>query len=335
MTFKIILVGIIFGSALQYAKLNRYNVISGLATLENLAVAKALAVAIGVGAILMSIETGLGYASYHIKPLLLTGIISGGLIFGAGMAILGYCPGTLAISLGEGSLDALAGIAGALTGGLIYTVISPAISGILGPDLGNVSLMSLTGNGALFYILTFIIGALFTGTAFLLHRKEKAVDYKWLYTGLSLAVLDGFVFLTTSFNRPIGASTTYPYLADLLTGTTSNSYFASIQRPGHWELIFLTGAFIAGLLNSLLKKEFKLTLIHTNWERYKGSSPLKRIIWAFAGGLILIIGARLAGGCTSGHVLSGGMQLAASSLVFTVFVFTGLLITGKIFYKKR
>jgi uncharacterized membrane protein YedE/YeeE len=99
-------------------------------------------------------------------------------------------------------------------------------------------------------------------------------------------------------------------------------------------LIFLIGAFIAGLINSLLKKEFRLKLIHSNWKRYKGSSPLKRIIWAFAGGLILIIGARLAGGCTSGHVLSGGMQLAASSLVFTVFVFAGLLITGKFFYKK-
>jgi uncharacterized membrane protein YedE/YeeE len=334
MTFKIILVGIIFGSALQYAKLNRFNVISGLATLENLAVAKALAVAIGVGAILMSIETGLGYATYHIKPFMLAGIISGGLIFGIGMAILGYCPGTMAISLGEGSLDALAGIAGALAGGYIFTVVSPAINGILGPDLGAVSLMSLTGNSVLFYILTFIIGALFTGTAFLLHRKEKAVDYKWLYTGLGLAVLNGFVFLTTSFNRPIGASTTYPYLADLLTGTTNNSYFVSIQKPGHWELIFLIGAFIAGLINSLLKKEFRLKLIHSNWKRYKGSSPLKRIIWAFAGGLILIIGARLAGGCTSGHVLSGGMQLAASSLVFTVFVFAGLLITGKFFYKK-
>jgi hypothetical protein len=57
-----------------------------------------------------------------------------------------------------------------------------------------------------------------------------------------------------------------------------------------------------------------------------------RIIWAFFGGFILIFGARMSGGCTSSRILSGGMQLAASSLIFAVFVFTGLLITGKLFY---
>jgi len=334
MTFKIILTGIIFGSILQYAKLNRYNVISGLAILEDLTVAKALAVAVGAGAILLSIETGLGFATYHIKPFLLVGITVGGFIFGAGMAILGYCPGTLAISLGEGSLDALAGIGGALTGGFLFTLIFPAINTILGPDLGTLSLMSFTGDNILFYIMSVIFGSLFIWVAFFLNRKEKKTDYKWLYSGLALAILNGFVFLTAVFNRPIGASTSYPYLADSITGTTANNYFPLIQKPGHWELLFLTGAVIAGLLNSINRKEFKLTLIHSNWERFKGNSASKRIVWAFIGGFILIIGARMAGGCTSGHVLSGGMQLAVSSLVFTIFVFTGLLVTGRLFYKK-
>jgi len=49
----------------------------------------------------------------------------------------------------------------------------------------------------------------------------------------------------------------------------------------------------------------------------------------------LIFGARMAGGCTSGHVLSGGMQLAVSSLVFAAFVFGGLLLTGKYFYRHK
>lgn len=52
----ILVFGFLFGGILQYAKLNRYNVISGLATLDNLAVAKAIAVAIGIGAILLNIE---------------------------------------------------------------------------------------------------------------------------------------------------------------------------------------------------------------------------------------------------------------------------------------
>jgi uncharacterized membrane protein YedE/YeeE len=334
MTLKIILLGIIFGSLLQHARLNKFDVISGLATLENLAVAKAIAVAIGIGAVILSIETGLGLATYHIKPMILIGITLGGLIFGTGMAILGYCPGTMAISLGEGSLDALTGIFGGLAGGFFYTVISPSIKGLLGPDLGNISLMSLTGNNALFYILTVVLGGLFIWAAFYMHKKEKATDYKWLVTGIGLALLNGYVFSKFAFSRPVGASTSYPYLADLITGTTNNDYFTSIQKPGHWELIFLGGALIAGLLNSLIKKDFRVTLIHSNWERYKGPSPLRRIVWAFTGGFILLLGARMAGGCTSGHILSGGMQLAASSLLFAVFVFTGLLITGKLFYKK-
>ena len=42
----------------------------------------------------------------------------------------------------------------------------------------------------------------------------------------------------------------------------------------------------------------------------------------------------MAGGCTSGHIISGGMQLSLSSFVFAAFVFAGLLLTGRLFYSK-
>lgn len=100
-------------------------------------------------------------------------------------------------------------------------------------------------------------------------------------------------------------------------------------------MIFLLGAFIAGIVISLLRKDFKIKLLHENWIKYKGNSSWKRIIWAFTGGFILIIGARMAGGCTSGHILSGGMQLAFSSLTFAIFVFTELLLTAKLFYRTK
>ncbi len=333
-----ILLGFIFGSILQYAKLNRFNTISGIAILKDLTVAKAIALAIGIGAILLNIAIGLGWADYHIKPFILGGIMVGGLIFGAGMAILGYCPGTLAVSLGEGSMDALLGIIGGLIGGVVYTLVLPAISGILGPDLGNISINSLTdGNSALFYIIMVILGLIFTGIAFGLHKIEKRADknMKWLAAGIALAVLNVIVFSKGVSNRPIGASTTYPYLADLLTGVTQNSYFEKIRVPGNWEMYFLAGALLSGLALSILRKDFKIQLIHENWVRYKNNSAISRSVWALIGGFILIFGARMAGGCTSGHVISGGMQLAVSSLVFALFVFAGLLITGRIFYKKE
>lgn len=336
MNWMILLMGAAFGMLLQYARLNRFNTISGLAILENFTVAKTIAAAIGIGAILISIETGLGLASYHVKPFIVVGIMAGGLIFGVGMAILGYCPGTLPVSLGEGSIDALFGIIGGLFSGLIYTLLVPSIQGFLGPDLGNISLFSAIGsNPVIFYPLVIIAGSGFVGMAFWLNKMEKNKDYKWLVSGAGIAILGGLVFLTSLTNRVIGASSFYPYIADLLTGTMDNDYFAKISGAGKWEMIFLFGAFISAVIISLIKKEFKLTVIHSNWEKYKGNSISKRLIWSFIGGFILIFGARLAGGCTSGHIISGGMQLAASSMVFAVFVFTGFLVTGKLFYKKR
>lgn len=334
MTLLILLFGFLFGALLQSAKLNKYNTISGMARLEDYTVAKAIAVAVGVGAILLSVEIGLGYASWHTKPILLGGIAFGGLIFGAGMAILGYCPGTLPISLGEGSVDALIGIIGGITGGIVYTLIQPAIQGMLGPDLGKHTLHSALGGGALYYLLTFVFGLALVGVAFLLNKLENKKNYNWLFAGIGLAVLNCIVFLTAVFDRQIGASTTYPYVGDLLIGLTQNDYFASTVKPGQWELIFLAGSVLSGLVISLIRKDFKIQLIHTGWAKTEGSSPVKRIVWAFIGGFIMLIGARMAGGCTSGHVISGGMQTAASSLLFGAFVFAGLLITGKLFYKK-
>ena len=97
---------------------------------------------------------------------------------------------------------------------------------------------------------------------------------------------------------------------------------------------FLAGAFLSGLVYSLLKGEFKIRLLHDNWIRMKGSSSTARIFWAFTGGFLLLFGARLAGGCTSGHIISGGIQLAVSSWVFALFVFAAFLLTGKFFYRK-
>jgi uncharacterized membrane protein YedE/YeeE len=332
MFITILIFGFLFGSILQYARLNRYDTISGMATLENLAVAKAIAVAIGIGAILINIEIALGFASYHTKPFLLGGIVLGGLIFGAGMAILGYCPGTLAISLGEGSLDALTGIIGGLLGGLVYTLLLPVIHPILHPDYGSITLNSLVGNRVLFFMLVSIFGAGLIVLSFWLHKLERTKDMKWFFSGIALAPLNAVVFLSATSNRPIGASTSYPYLADLLSRTTNNDYFAKIQTPGHWEVIFLAGAFLSGLGLSLIRKDFRLTLIYDNWRKHRGTSVGGRIIWSFVGGFVLIFGARMAGGCTSGHILSGGMQIDMSSLVFAIFVFAGLLITGRLFY---
>jgi uncharacterized membrane protein YedE/YeeE len=326
--------GFLFGVLLQSARLNRYDTISGMATLENFKVAKAIALAIGAGVILLNLEIGLGFATYHIKPLLLTGVVLGGVVFGAGMAILGYCPGTVMVSAGEGSLDAMVGILGGFAGGAIYTLALPSTGSLLGPNFGTFSLFTALGSSPMaFYPIMLLIGAVFISAAFLIHKWDKSLDKSWIVAGLGIAILNTFIFYYA--DRPIGASTFFPYVADNILGLVNNGYFAQITKSGSWEVQFLAGGFISGLVISLYKKEFKIRMIHDNWEKYKGNQFGKRAFWAFTGGFILIFGARMAGGCTSGHVISGGMQLAASSLLFAVFVFAGLLLTGKLFYGRK
>ncbi len=334
--FEIVILGFLFGFSIIYAKLNKFDTISGMATLEDLTVAKTMSFAIGLGIVILNFEIGFGIASFHIKPFILGGVIFGGILFGVGMAILGYCPGTLVISAGEGAVDAVIGLIGGLLGGLAFTVFFPFLRNFLGPNLGKVSLKSLLGRNILFYVLATVIGFGLIILSFYLDRIEKEPkDKKWLYSGIMLGVLNPVIFLKIVQNRPIGASTSFPYLVDKIFGFTINPYFKKIKTAGYWEIIFLVGALLAGFIISTIKREFKFKLIQPRWEKYKGSSKLKRALISFIGGFILIFGARMAGGCTSGHILSGVMQLAVSSFVFGIFVFISLLIAGHIFYKKR
>ena len=330
----IFVLGGIFGYLIQLSKMNKFDVITGQAKLEDNTILKALLLAIGVGMLLLSVIIDLGWASFHIKPLLLGGVIIGGILFGIGMAILGYCPGTMAISLGEGALDAFVGILGGLTSGYLFTILYPKMKTIIGPNLGKVYLFSLTSEHKLIYFLIVLITGLILIYLSFKIKNPAGNSKNWIITGLGLAVLNAIIFMKGVGNRPIGASTTYPYLADVIMHATNNEYFAKIKKPGNWEAIFLLGALVVAFVNSLIRKDFKVKLIFSNWEKSRGKSTFGRIIWAFVGGFVLIFGARMAGGCTSGHILSGGMQFSISSWLFAIVVFTSLIITGKLFYKK-
>ena len=132
--------------------------------------------------------------------------------------------------------------------------------------------------------------------------------------------------------RPIGASTSYPYAAGQLLGLQSSAYFRQIDIAGSWEFWFLLGTFVGALAGALLFGHFRTSAVPPLWNKLKGPSAVKRLFWAFIGGFLLIFGARLADGCTSGHILSGGMELAVSSLVFAVFVMISAVVTAHHFY---
>jgi uncharacterized membrane protein YedE/YeeE len=171
---RTVLLGIIFGMILQRSRVNTYDKIGGFAMMKDFTVAKILLTAIGVGSILLFLEIQMGLASLSIKPFDVAGIIFGGIIFGIGMAVLGYCPGTLIVSMGEGAVDAIVGIIGGLAAGFVYILLYPRIGPLLGPDMGKGNLY--VHNTAMTALIVFLFGAALTGLAFYIDKKEKGLS---------------------------------------------------------------------------------------------------------------------------------------------------------------
>ena len=99
-----------------------------------------------------------------------------------------------------------------------------------------------------------------------------------------------------------------------------------------WEWMLVLGVFVGALLSSRLSGDRTREAVPSLWERRFGPGAGKRLAVAFLGGAVMMLGARLAGGCTSGHAVSGNLQLAVSSLVFTLtFGVVGVLAARAIY----
>jgi len=96
-------------------------------------------------------------------------------------------------------------------------------------------------------------------------------------------------------------------------------------------VMLVAGAWLAARLAGTAHSERVPTL----WRWRFGDSAWRRYVGAFFGGAVLLFGARLAGGCTSGHGISGGLQLAASSWVFIVAMFASGVVTARMIYGKK
>jgi len=154
-------------------------------------------------------------------------------------------------------------------------------------------------------------------------------------------LMSGLLLLTFSIygaDRPIGASTYVPYVASLIFDLDPEkyTYIEHIKDSGSWEGVMLLGVLFGGFITSVfITKSFRFSLIPTGWKKYKNNSVLSRLLWSFFSGFIMIIGARLAGGCTSGHFMSGMSQLAISAMIFGGVVMLTLVVTGKYFYNTK
>lgn len=166
-----LIVGICFGFLLQKGGVTQYRVIIGQLLLTDFTVVKVMLSAVITGMLGVHLLRSTGLARLQPKPGSFGTSVIGGLIFGAGFAVLGYCPGTIAGAVGQGSLDALfGGVVGMLLGAGIFAAVYPRVqSTILNKgDFGELTLPKLLRVNA--WVVVIPVAVLLTALLFWLEK---------------------------------------------------------------------------------------------------------------------------------------------------------------------
>ncbi|MBI5168449.1 MAG: YeeE/YedE family protein [Candidatus Eisenbacteria bacterium] len=144
--------------------------------------------------------------------------------------------------------------------------------------------------------------------------------------GLGLVLLAAYVIM----GRGLGASGAIGSFVSWLTGEIApahaegNEFFRGYleEGAGHplkaWLVFEVLGVLVGGFLSGLLAGRVRATV-----EKGPRATVNARLAWAFTGGALMGVGAKLARGCTSGQALSGGAMLNAGSWAFMMMVFAG------------
>lgn len=168
------------------------------------------------------------------------------------------------------------------------------------------------------------------------------MERKWILKGIFLGSV---FFISILLIKPIGISTQFSVVSGMVHSTIQDDiifregaefyslidYYnqdgiaKSIVTPYNYGIIFVLGVFLGGMLGRIFfrkKEEF------IEKESLLEKDEISRVK-LFIGGILLLFGARMAGGCTSGHMMSGIMQLSVSSIIFTIVLFPIAIIIAK------
>jgi hypothetical protein len=157
-----LITGVLFGFFLQKARVLRYDKQIGALRLMDMTIVKFMLSSVLVGMVGVYLLQDLSLAKLSVKPTVLGGNILGGLIFGAGWGMLGYCPGTSAGALGEGRWDAAWGILGMLAGAALF---AEAYSGVKKTvltwgDFGKITIPQILHINHWIVIIILLVGGL-------------------------------------------------------------------------------------------------------------------------------------------------------------------------------
>jgi uncharacterized membrane protein YedE/YeeE len=164
---------------------------------------------------------------------------------------------------------------------------------------------------------------------------------KDLWSPYVAGILLGIVGILTVVlaNKLLGASGGFENLAAYIGRVInpSNTYFNYIMPAGiTYPVVLLVGIFFGGTLAALSSGTFKFrTMDDEQWKTAYGKQTWKRWLLLFLGGIIVEFAAGIAGGCTSGLAISGGMLLAPAAFIFIAGMFGSGIVTALIVYGKK
>ena len=154
--------------------------------------------------------------------------------------------------------------------------------------------------------------------------------------GIGIGILSWIAFVLS--DKPLGCSTAYArssgMIERILRGdkVLEKPYYQKFAPVVDWEWMLVIGIVIGAFISAKVSGQFQLQWIPEAWATGFGSSVFFRIIISLIGGIVLGFGARWAGGCTSGHGISGTLQLAVSSWLAALCFFIGGIITAMILF---
>jgi len=184
----------------------------------------------------------------------------------------------------------------------------------------------------------------------------QQIQWNWLKGGL---ILGAVFLLAVILVKPIGVSTQFVIFDGIVwnmfsddvvqvdeTSTTGYSsknayldksggkYAENIENPWNYGFIFVLAMIGGGVLSVVLQKPKVSKEDQAAPKVFRESGHGNRYVVAFIGGVLVLYGARLAGGCTSGHMMSGMMQTSLSGYLFAAGVFGAGIPVAIFFYRK-
>lgn len=169
--------------------------------------------------------------------------------------------------------------------------------------------------------------------------NEKKGRWNPYLVGVGIGVLSWLAFAVV--NQPLGISTALSSASSICAlpvmgteGVAANAYWAKTPLKLDGGMLFLISTFVGSLLSVLAGRSFHAEKVPATWAERFGDSTARRMVAAFLGGVIIMYGARMAGGCTSGHGISGSLQLAVSSWVFFLTMFASGVVAALLLFRK-